>query len=123
MRTPYYREQALEGIAREVITAYDPNLYYGVPRMIPIEDIIEAQGITLEYQCLRKTGCVLGETIFDDGGAIIYDYDILSETLRIPKGCRLFYFKFCTQEKRYFRVILVTGEIRTPPFTDSKVKS
>lgn len=76
MRTPYYREQALEGIAREVITAYDPNLYYGVPRMIPIEDIIEAQGITLEYQCLRKTGCVLGETIFDDGGAIIYDYDI-----------------------------------------------
>ena len=75
MRTPYYREQALEGIAREVITAYDPNLYYGVPRMIPIEDIIEAQGITLEYQCLRKTGCVLGETIFDDGGAIIYDYD------------------------------------------------
>ena len=55
MRTPYYREQALEGIAREVITAYDPNLYYGVPRMIPIEDIIEAQGITLEYQCLRKT--------------------------------------------------------------------
>ena len=71
MRTPYYREQALEGIACEVITAYDPNLYYGVPRMIPIEDIIEAQGITLEYQCLRKTGCVLGETIFDDGGAII----------------------------------------------------
>lgn len=70
MRTPYYREQALEGIAREVITAYDPNLYYGVPRMIPIEDIIEAQGITLEYQCLRKTGCVLGETIFDDGGAL-----------------------------------------------------
>lgn len=80
MRTPYYREQALEGIAREVITAYDPNLYYGVPRMIPIEDIIEAQGITLEYQCLRKTGCVLGETIFDDGGAIIYDYDIRTVT-------------------------------------------
>ena len=44
MRTPYYREQVLEGIAREVITAYDPNLYYGVPRMIPIENIIEAQG-------------------------------------------------------------------------------
>ena len=96
MRTPYYREQALEGIAREVITAYDPNLYYGVPRMIPIEDIIEAGGITLEYQCLRKSGCVLGETIFDDGGAIIYDYDIpgygrasdaltFSVLLRIPR--------------------------------------
>ena len=81
MRTPYYREQALEGIAREVITAYDPNLYYGVPRMIPIEDIIEAQGITLEYQCLRKIGCVLGKTIFDDGGTIIYDYDIPGYTI------------------------------------------
>lgn len=86
MRTPYYREQALEGIAREVITAYDPNLYYGVPRMIPIEDIIEAQGITLEYQCLRKTGCVLGETIFDDGGAIIYDYDIPGYTVIAVKS-------------------------------------
>ena len=86
MRTPYYREQALEGIAREVITAYDPNLYYVVPRMIPIEDIIEAQGITLEYQCLRKTGCVLGETIFDDGGAIIYDYDIPGYTVIAVKG-------------------------------------
>lgn len=98
MRTPYYREQALEGIAREVITAYDPNLYYGVPRMIPIEDIIEAQGITLEYQCLRKTGCVLGETIFDDGGAIIYDYDTVKEIaphalqpehLRVAAYCRV----------------------------------
>lgn len=79
MRTPYYREQALEGIAREVITAYDPNLYYGVPRMIPIEDIIEAQGITLEYQCLRKTGCVLGETIFDDGGTILIDSSLCRE--------------------------------------------
>ena len=86
MRIPYYREQALEGIAREVITAYDPNLYYGVPRMIPIEDIIEAQGITLEYQCLRKTGCVLGETIFDDGGTIIYDYDIPGYTIIAVKG-------------------------------------
>ena len=86
MRTPYYREQALEGIAREVITAYDPSLYYGVPTMIPIEDIIEAQGITLEYQCLRKTGCVLGKTIFDDGGAIIYDCDLPGYTIIEVKG-------------------------------------
>ncbi len=54
--------------------------------MIPIEDIIEAQGITLEYQCLRKTGCVLGETIFDDGGAIIYDYDIPGYTVIAVKS-------------------------------------
>lgn len=90
MRIPYYREQALEGIAREVITAYDPSLYYGAPTMIPIENIIEAQGLTLEYQCLRKTGCVLGETIFDDGGTIIYDYDIPGYTIIAVKGGTIF---------------------------------
>ena len=58
--------------------------------MIPIEDIIEAQGITLEYQCLRKTGCVLGETIFDDGGTIIYDYDIPGYTIIAVKGGTIF---------------------------------
>ena len=26
MRTPYYREQMLERIARDIITAYDPKL-------------------------------------------------------------------------------------------------
>lgn len=99
MRTPYYREQALEGIACEVITAYDPNLYYGVPRMIPIEDIIEAQGITLEYQCLRKTGCVLGETIFDDGGAIIYDYDIPGYTvIAVKSGTILIDSSLCRED-------------------------
>ena len=120
MRTPYYREQALEGIACEVITAYDPNLYYGVPRMIPIEDIIEAQGITLEYQCLRKTGCVLGETIFDDGGAIIYDYDILSETLRIPKGCHLFFFQIPHSEKKIFSRYFGNWGDSNSPFCDFK---
>lgn len=86
MRTPYYREPILEGIAREVITAYDPSLYYGIPTMIPIEEIIEAQGITLEYQCLRKTGCFLGETVFDDGGVFIYDHDLPGYTIIEVKG-------------------------------------
>ena len=48
--------------------------------------------------------------------------DILSATLRIPKGCHLFYFKFCVQKKRYFRVILVTGKIRTLPFAVSRAE-
>ena len=38
MKKAYYREQALERIARDVITAYDPNLYYGAPAMIPIPE-------------------------------------------------------------------------------------
>ena len=82
MKKAYYREQALERIARDVITAYDPKLYYGPPTAIPIEDIIEAQGLVLEYQYLRNNGRVLGETIFDDGLTAIYDrenhrYDLL----------------------------------------------
>ena len=56
MKKAYYREQALERIARDVITAYDPRLYYGSPVAIPIEDIIEAQGLVLEYQYLRNNG-------------------------------------------------------------------
>ena len=86
MNAPFYREPALERIARDVITAYDPNLYYGAPTMIPIEDIIEAQGITLEYQCLRKTGCILGETISDDGLAAVYD---LEKSGQIPSADKL----------------------------------
>lgn len=99
MRTPYYREQVLEGIAREVITAYDPSLYYGVPTMIPIEDIIEAQGLTLEFQCLRKNGCVLGETIFDDGGTVIYDHDIPGYTIiEVKSGTILIDDSLCGED-------------------------
>ena len=75
MKKAYYREQALERIARDVITAYDLRLYYGPPTAIPIEDIIEAQGLVLEYQYLRNNGRVLGETIFDDGLTAIYDWE------------------------------------------------
>ena len=35
--------------------------------------------------------------------------DILSATLRMPKGCRLFYFKFWVQEKRYFVTVKAEG--------------
>ena len=99
MRTRYYREQVLEGIAREVITAYDQSLYHGVPTMIPIEDIIEAQGLTLEFQCLRKNGCVLGETIFDDGGAVIYDRDIPGYTIiEVKSGTILIDDSLCGED-------------------------
>lgn len=80
MKKAYYREQALERIARDVITAYDPKLYYGPPTAIPIEDIIEAQGLVLEYQYLRNNGRVLGETIFDDGLTAIYDWKTTAMT-------------------------------------------
>ena len=45
----------------------------GPPQAIPIETIIETKfNLILEYHSLRKNGSVLGETIFDDGAAILY---------------------------------------------------
>ena len=101
MKKAYYREQALERIARDVIIAYDPRLYYGSPAAIPIEDIIEAQGLVLEYQYLRNNGRVLGETIFDDGLTAIYDREnpsraapssstaLSAKRKHLPGGCAL----------------------------------
>ena len=86
MKKAYYREQALERIARDVIIAYDPRLYYGSPAAIPIEDIIEAQGLVLEYQYLRNNGRVLGEAIFDDGLTAIYDWENLSFCCRCRRS-------------------------------------
>ena len=46
----YYTEQTMESIARRVLDAYDERLYRGQPRAIPIEDLIERHGLTLEFQ-------------------------------------------------------------------------
>ena len=67
--------------------------------MIPIENIIEAQGVSLEYQCLRKTGCVLGETIFDDGLAAVYDLEKCEYTLiPVKAGTILIDSSLCSED-------------------------
>ena len=68
----YYTEQTMESIARRVLDAYDERLYRGQPRAIPIEDLIERHGLTLEFQYLRKNGRILGKTVFDNrpGGRV-----------------------------------------------------
>lgn len=76
MGNVYYRTEQLEQIARHILTACDPSLYYGRPRAVPIEDVIERQGLTLEYQYLRKNSCILGKTIFDDGLEAVYDMEL-----------------------------------------------
>lgn len=81
MRQLYYREQTLEGIARRVLTAHNSLLFYGPPTAVPIEDMIEAHGLVLEFQCLRKNGRILGKTIFDDGWEAVYDLDNREYTL------------------------------------------
>jgi len=72
----YYNDEALETIARQVISKYDPALLYK-PSSIPVESIMEkAYGLTLEYQYIRKNGCILGETIFEDSEVPVYEYGI-----------------------------------------------
>lgn len=75
MRRIYYQEQALENIARQVLCGYNSELYYGCPAAVPIEEMIEAHGVSLEYQYLRKNGRILGKTIFDEGLEAVYDME------------------------------------------------
>ena len=72
---PKYRLEAIEAIGRKVLQEYDRTLLEGPPQAVPIETIIETKfNLILEYHTLRKNGSVLGETIFDDGAAILYDH-------------------------------------------------
>ena len=76
MSVPKYRLDAIETIGRKILQEYDPALLDGPPQAVPIETIIETKfDLTLEYHCLRKNGSILGETIFDEGAAILYDQD------------------------------------------------
>ena len=83
----YLRQELLEAIARNTIKNYDPSLILGADaRSIPIEDIIESLGLSLEYQYIRKNGRILGETIFDDDYIPLYNmeekkYEALRESL------------------------------------------
>ena len=76
LSVPKYRLDAIETIGRKILQEYDPALLDGPPQAVPIETIIETKfDLTLEYHCLRKNGSILGETIFDEGAAILYDQD------------------------------------------------
>ena len=70
---PYYRKPVLDHIARNVLNSFDPRILMSAPRAVPIEEIIEAQGLIIEYQHLRKDMRVLGETVFENAEIPIYD--------------------------------------------------
>lgn len=70
---PFYRKSAIEHIARNVLNSFDPNIMMSTPSAIPIEQLIESQGLIIEYQYLRKNLRVLGETVFANAEVPIYD--------------------------------------------------
>ena len=95
----YYTEQTMESIARRVLDAYDERLYRGQPRAIPIEDIIERHGLTLEFQYLRKNGRILGKTVFDTGLEAVYDMELGEYTLfPVKAGTILIDASLCEEE-------------------------
>ena len=68
-----YRNEALEAIARKVISQYDPSLLH-TPAPIPIEAIIEKiYKLKMDFQYIRKNGRILGETVFEDCMVPIYE--------------------------------------------------
>lgn len=75
MNTPrYIRPELLEAIARNTLKKFDPQLVTGTENLcVPIEDIIESLGLTIEYQYIRKNGQILGETVFDDSYIPLYN--------------------------------------------------
>ena len=63
----FYDAMALEMIARIELEKYDPLLVLGEPRAVPIEEIVELYyRLDLEYRYLRKSGLLLGCTVFND---------------------------------------------------------
>ncbi len=74
MATLYYRPQALETIARHILTQYDEMYLNRKPRAVPIETIIEKTlGLRIEYQYLTNDGRELGRMIYDNGITTYYD--------------------------------------------------
>lgn len=72
----YLRPELLEAIARKTLKQYDERLVCGCKvQEIPIEEIIEHMGLSLEYQYIRNNGRILGETVFDDSYVPVYNMD------------------------------------------------
>ncbi len=101
----YYRDTTLEGIARRILCAYEEELYAGQPKAVPIEEIIEAHGITLVYQYIRKNGRILGKTIFEDGVDAVWDMDEQQYILfPVQAGTILIDATLCEDEKKLGRL-------------------
>ena len=72
----YIRPEVFEAIACKTLEKYDPMLMNRPSNLpVPIEDIIESMGLSLEYQYIRKNGRILGETVFDDSYIPLYNME------------------------------------------------
>lgn len=106
MATLYYRPQALETIARHILTRYDEMYLNGKPRAVPIETIIEKTfGLRIEYQYLTNDGRELGRMIYDNGITTYYDRETMDYALmRVEGGTMLIEAPLLEDEKYYGRL-------------------
>jgi len=86
MEQRYRSIAALEAIARNTLNSYDYSLLHGTPCAVPIEQIAEHLGLFIEYQCIRKTGSILGEMIYERTYVPVYFRDIASYSLITVEG-------------------------------------
>ena len=82
----YRSTAALETIARNTLKDYDQALVYGPPCAVPIEKLARYLGLSIEYQCLRKTGCILGEMVYDTTYVPVYLSDLKRYDLILVSG-------------------------------------
>jgi len=77
---------ALAAIAQNTLQDFDYALLCGVPCAVPIEKLAGHLGLYIEYQCIRKTCYILGETIYEKTIVPVYFRDIKCYDLIIVDG-------------------------------------
>lgn len=106
MATLYYRPQALETIARHILTQHDEMYLNGKPRAVPIETIIEKTfGLRIEYQYLTNDDRELGRMIYDSGITTYYNRETMDYALmRVEGGTMLIEASLLEDEACYGRL-------------------
>ena len=86
MEQRYRSIAALEQIARNTLISFDSRLLSGPPCAVPIEKLAQWLGLCIEYQCIRKSGQILGEMVYERTLVPVYFKDIQSYDLIIVDG-------------------------------------
>ena len=81
MEQQYRSSAALEAIMRRTLNDLDSKLLSGPPSAVPIETLAGHLGLCIEYQCIRKTGSILGEMVYEKTFVPVYFKDIKSYDL------------------------------------------
>jgi hypothetical protein len=76
MNEIYRSKPVLEAIARRNLKEFDETLLSGQPRAVPIEELAGHLGLCIEYQCIRKTGSILGQMVYEKTLVPVYFRDI-----------------------------------------------